>query len=69
MICLETIIYEFMTLTVHEKSFLTYCGITPNVFYFNGFSLAFKQGLCFEFEPDHSLENLEHVKHFFFFKL
>ena len=35
--------YEFTTLTVHEKSFLTNCGITPNVFYFNAFSLAFKK--------------------------
>ena len=65
MFCLKTIMFEFTTLTVHEKSFLTSCGITPNVFYFNAFSLAFEQGLCFEFGPNHSLENHEYVKHIF----
>ena len=58
--------YEITTLTVHEKSFLTDCGITPNVFYFNAFSLAVEQGLCFEFEPKRSLEYFEDVKHIFF---
>ena len=29
------------------------------------FSLAFKQELCFDFGPNHSLENLEYVKDIF----
>ena len=68
MICLETIMYEFTNLTVHEESFLISCGITPNVLYFIAFSLAFEQESCFEFGLNHSLESLIYVKHSFYSK-
>ena len=39
--------------------------MTPNEFYVTAFWVAFKRGLCFDFEPNHSLENNEYVKQMF----